>query len=691
MTYSSDPLLQELTHLREEAAVLRKQAAELSLELAQIRHERRSLLNEFDYCDLTFTADLHPIHGGNLQHIFGMILRDEHLPDRFAPESRSYFSRLWDIYRFMVAAPDRQGETGWQKFTCQNQPLMDFTRWRAFGAGDWQCTQTEAQVVAALPRQNEYFLCSPEPLLPPRSDFRISYTAWADETPCDLTVVTGTPLIMRDTGRELLQDPSDNSYSFAFGAYSNSYTLLQRSLRTLKTNAEIVIIPGKKHHCVAEQIGGRLRMTIDGVQAFETIDLTPLAFPKGRYVSFYSFRPKHHFTDLTLWLRDSSLTPAEWQAVDACRRQTLKYIHGGRDRYFDSRVVDVRGSYEGQVIHLFLKEVTETVTEHLAMERHRQAEEALRNANAALEDRIAARTHELNQALEKFRASEQRFALAALGSHDGLWDWNLETSTVHFSPRWKEILGYADRDIPNTLEAWYGLVVAEDLSPLKQALEAHFAGGTASFNHEYRMKHRDGSLRWVLTRGAAIRNMEGAPLRIAGSQTDITAQKSTELSLRHDAMHDALTGLPNRATFRLKVAEAMHRRDTAHEGFAILFLDLDGFKAVNDTLGHNVGDQLLIGIARRMEGVVRPGDVVGRLGGDEFVVLLNKVTSKASVDRVAERILESFSQPFAIHGQLITISGSIGIAAGRKQFKTPEEIIRKADSAMYHVKIAKKK
>jgi diguanylate cyclase (GGDEF)-like protein/PAS domain S-box-containing protein len=405
----------------------------------------------------------------------------------------------------------------------------------------------------------------------------------------------------------------------------------------------------------------------------------------------YCSSPNHHFTDLTLETRRSGFSEDDWALIESCRRRTLQFTKGANQHYLESQVIELHDPEGKPEIRLLLKEVTNAVTEHLTAERHRQAEDLLREANTVLEEKIRARTRELHQTLEKLRTSEQRFALAALGSNDGLWDWNLETNTVHLSPRWKEIIGYADRAIPNTLEAWYGLVVPEDLSALKQALEAHFAGGTASFEHEYRMQHKDGSVRWVLTRGAAIRNQAGAPLRIAGSQTDITPRKSTELNLRHDAMHDALTGLPNRATFRLKVAEAMHRRDEHEENFAILFLDLDGFKAVNDTLGHLVGDQILIGIARRMEGVVRPGDVVARLGGDEFIVLLNHVTGKSGVDAVAERILGAFEQPFAIQGQQITIGGSIGIALGRKQFKTPEEIIRKADSAMYHVKMAKKK
>lgn len=675
----------------DELQELRKKLALELLEHAETKHQLRSLYREFDYCNITYTRAMNPIHGSNIHHIFGAMNTAERLPDRFAPESKSYFTDLWTIYDWMQEDPHRRGDEGWQELSWRTDPRLDFTTWTAHSPEDWQCTPGEAHVQPPDPKRREFHLGSPQPLVPRHFDCRIEYTAWSDGNPCELSVVLGTPLVLQQNGRRMLQDPAGNSYCFAFGAYNNSMSVLQRSLRSLNPNPNILIQPGKKHRCVVEQLGGRRRLTVDGEVVFDVVEICPLDFPEGLHLSLYCSSAFNHFTDLTLSVRESSLTAEQWRMVDACRRRTLKHIHGGRDRYFDTRVMEIQDHTEGPEINLFFKDITQTVTEHLAAEKHKKAEEALREANEALAEKVAVRTRELNEALEKLRASEQRYALAGLGSNDGLWDWNLENNDIFFSPRWKQILGYTDHEVPNTLKAWHELIHPEDLSPLRQALENHFAGSTEKFTHEYRMVHKSGEFRWVLTRGAAIRDANGAPLRIAGSQSDITSRKQAELALQRDAMHDSLTGLPNRANFRMRVAEALHRRDTQQTPFAILFLDLDGFKSVNDNCGHAVGDQLLVAIAHRLEKLLRPEDIIARLGGDEFTILLNNTGGKPAIDRVANRILNCFEEPFLLGPETVTLGVSIGVALGRKQFKTPDEIIRKADSAMYHVKLAKKK
>jgi diguanylate cyclase (GGDEF)-like protein/PAS domain S-box-containing protein len=294
---------------------------------------------------------------------------------------------------------------------------------------------------------------------------------------------------------------------------------------------------------------------------------------------------------------------------------------------------------------------------------------------------------ERQQTLEALRLSEERYALAAQGANDGLWDWNLSTGRIYYSPRWKAMLGYRDDEILDRPEEWLNRVHPLDIDRVKSELEDHFRGHTPHLQTEHRMLHNDGSYRWVLTRGQAVRNAQAQSVRAAGSQTDITQRKVAEDRLLHDAFHDALTGLPNRALLidRLERSILRARRRTEHR-FAVLFLDLDGFKVVNDSLGHQTGDQLLIALSRRLETCVRLGDTIARLGGDEFVVLVDDVEDPSDVIKLADRTLEEFQRPFSLNGHELVTTVSVGIAYGGGGSDSAETILRDADIAMYQAK-----
>ena len=227
----------------------------------------------------------------------------------------------------------------------------------------------------------------------------------------------------------------------------------------------------------------------------------------------------------------------------------------------------------------------------------------------------------------------------------------------------------------------------EDLELIKTKIADHLKGLTPYFKSEYRMRHKDKSFRWVLSQGLAIRDAQGNATRMAGSQTDVTDRKLAEKQLAYNAFHDALTGLPSRALFIDHLGQALkHLERIPNYIFAVLFLDLDRFKIVNDSLGHIVGDKLLISVARRLEMSIRKMDTIARIGGDEFIILQDRISDVTDSIRIAERIKRDLDASFYVDGHEVFTRASIGIAISSPDYKRPEDMIRDADTAMYRAK-----
>jgi diguanylate cyclase (GGDEF)-like protein/PAS domain S-box-containing protein len=292
------------------------------------------------------------------------------------------------------------------------------------------------------------------------------------------------------------------------------------------------------------------------------------------------------------------------------------------------------------------------------------------------------------KAEETLKESEERYFLAARGANDGLWDWNIKKGEIYYSPRWKAMLGYLDHEIAATPDEWINRIHPDDRDSVVYALTNHINNKTPHFQSEHRILHRDGTYRWMLVRGMAVRNADAIAYRMAGSQTDITARKNAEEQLVHDAFHDLLTGLPNRALFldRLDRTIEYHQRNSEFS-FAVLFLDLDRFKIINDSLGHAVGDQLLIEISKVLKTCMRSSDTVARFGGDEFVVLLNDIHDVQNAVKVVHHIQEVLSKPFRVGNNRVFTSASIGIVFSNGGNRSKEDIMRDADIAMYQAKM----
>jgi diguanylate cyclase (GGDEF)-like protein/PAS domain S-box-containing protein len=289
--------------------------------------------------------------------------------------------------------------------------------------------------------------------------------------------------------------------------------------------------------------------------------------------------------------------------------------------------------------------------------------------------------------LEEIRLSEERYSLVAEAANDGLWDWNVITGATYYSTRWKSLLGYADHEIGATEDEWFGRVHPDDRLALDRKLVSQLEVRATTMELEYRMRPADGVYRWMSTRARSLRDEHGNVIRMVGSLTDITDRKLLEDQLRHDALFDVLTGLPNRALFLDRLTQAIeYSRRSGDYFFAVVFLDLDGFKVINDSLGHQVGDQVLVQVAERLSSQMRANDTVSRFGGDEFIVLVNGVRDVPDVLAIINRMLSTLTAPLTLGDCSIVVSAAAGIVVSQTGYQNADELIRDADTAMYRAK-----
>jgi len=236
-----------------------------------------------------------------------------------------------------------------------------------------------------------------------------------------------------------------------------------------------------------------------------------------------------------------------------------------------------------------------------------------------------------------------------------------------------------ESEVSNSPDDWFNLVHPEDLERLKVDISIHIEGLSPHFESEYRVLYRNETYRWMLSRGLAVRDAKGKAYRLAGCQTDITERKVAEEQLLHDAFHDVLTGLPNRALFMDRLGHTVERVKRQEDSlFAVLFVDLDRFKIINDSLGHMSGDQLLIAFVKRLEQCLRAGDTVARLGGDEFAILLEDIKNTCDATDIADRIQKKLTLPFSLSGHEVYTTASIGIVLSTTDYDQLEDLLRDA-------------
>ena len=277
--------------------------------------------------------------------------------------------------------------------------------------------------------------------------------------------------------------------------------------------------------------------------------------------------------------------------------------------------------------------------------------------------------------------------LAARGDHSGLWDWNLATNRIHFSPRWVAMVGSDEHQVGNTPDAWLERVHPDDISEVRRQVDEHLAGGASEFDLPHRLLHRDGTYRWTSCHGVVVRNEAGRAVRVVGCHSDVTADK----------VADALTGLPNRLLFMDHLARAIERarRNPAHH-FAVLLVDLGRAEAPGGEAGAKTPDPLLTAAARRLETCLRSGDggasmsrdhLVARLRGDEFAILLDGLAELGDARVVADRVLGEILSSFMIGGDEIFLSASVGIAVSATGYAQPDAVMRDADTALHRARL----
>jgi diguanylate cyclase (GGDEF)-like protein/PAS domain S-box-containing protein len=291
------------------------------------------------------------------------------------------------------------------------------------------------------------------------------------------------------------------------------------------------------------------------------------------------------------------------------------------------------------------------------------------------------------QTQDTLRRVNERLQLAIEGTGRGIWDWNLQNDTYRLSGGLKKMLDWEEEEPSELPVNWQDFVHPDDLPNVMERVQACIQGKIPNFKAEYRIRTRNGAWKWVRSRGVIVeRDAEGKPLIMTGTKSDITSRKEAdELAWRH-AYLDTLTSVPNRRLFPERLETELLRAKRTKHAVALLYIDLDGFKQVNDFLGHDAGDMLLMEVAQRLKHCVRESDTVARLGGDEFTVILTELNDLGHVEFVCQKILFGLAQPFSFAGDMSHISASIGVSLYPFDATSVEDLIRKADQAMYVAK-----
>ncbi|HWR39491.1 MAG TPA: ABC transporter substrate binding protein [Patescibacteria group bacterium] len=350
------------------------------------------------------------------------------------------------------------------------------------------------------------------------------------------------------------------------------------------------------------------------------------------------------------------------------------------------------------LIAVFLMMLIYSVTLTMNIRRRMQVENELKHSNeelVALYEEVQASEETLYQQYQTLQSmqetlarNDERHTLSVAGANDGLWDWDILTDTLFLSEKGHQILGLEAGRLKTMRRCMAVCVPRENLSVVRSAMEIHLRGDSEYYTVEYPLCDPQ-SGRWILVRGKALMNSDHRPVRMCGSVTDVTERKRQEEKIRDLAYYDPVTGLPNRANFFERLQKALNEREWEHTEGAVLLIDLDNFKGINDIFGHYYGDKLLRAIGERL---ALCGDgFLARMGGDEFAVLLQRISDTEEAAHYAETVLEMFRDVMAVEKKIFHISTSIGITLFPQDADKPARVMQNADLALYRAKEQGKK
>ncbi|OQX31868.1 MAG: hypothetical protein B0D96_09550 [Candidatus Sedimenticola endophacoides] len=317
--------------------------------------------------------------------------------------------------------------------------------------------------------------------------------------------------------------------------------------------------------------------------------------------------------------------------------------------------------------------------EHLIEERTLQLEQSNRELNREIEER--------KQTQQALQVSEERFRIAGKAAYDLIFEWDVAAGSIEWHGDIDGILHYPTGEVSATLHTWLERIHPDDIDAYREIIE-RYRSATDPLRLQHRVRHHDGGYRHWSNHAIPILDGQGRPSRWIGVCTDITEQIEHQRQLEYAAHHDILTNLPNRILLADRLQQALTQAERRHARLMVAYLDLDGFKEINDAHGHSIGDHLLINLASRLHEILREGDTIARLGGDEFVLVLLDVQEGNERASLLRRILDTTSQPVVIDDKPLQVSGSLGVTVYPQPHEVnADQLLRQADQAMYQAKL----
>jgi diguanylate cyclase (GGDEF)-like protein/PAS domain S-box-containing protein len=360
---------------------------------------------------------------------------------------------------------------------------------------------------------------------------------------------------------------------------------------------------------------------------------------------------------------------------------------------------EIADSFRENVLGIMARGQTEVVFEDSRdaisgeIHHYRSVKKPFKNAQGENQILVVAQNiTDIIRAQDRVVESEHRLQQVMEITREGIWDWHLPSGRVVHNPQWYKSLRCAFGDVPETVVAFTAMIHPQDKDLVWNRLNDLLTGVTDIYHSEHRLLRKDGSVIWVQDRGRVVeRDADGKPTRVIGSFTDISLQKEHQIHLEHVAHYDSLTGLPNRVLLADRMHQAMVLAKRREQQLVVAYLDLDGFKEVNDQYGHDVGDQLLTSLASHFKSALREGDTMARLGGDEFVAVFVDLADVHASIPLVRRLLDVAAKPIAIAQWNLQVSASIGVTFYPQADEVDaDQLLRQADQAMYQAKLAGK-